>query len=347
MNRSSKLPLATASALLLASTAAVAGFAAPGVKNGPSVEAHAAKAPHAPAGKKQESDVTPAFRAIDRNTDWKLTKQIRLNFNTFHTEGIAFTKDRIFLSAVEILEPTKKFPAPQNGYDRTPGKGVGHLFVMDRTGKLLKDIHLGEGDIYHPGGIDTDGENVWVPLAEYRPNSASIIYRVDAKTLDVHEQFRTKDHFGGIVHDLTTNRLVGNTWGSRRFAEWTMDGKQKRTWPNESHFIDYQDCQYVASRKALCGGITNLPQTPAAGGAGATYELGGMALIDLKTTNVIHEVPFQKFSPAGHVMTRNPLKLSANGTHLTLNVAPDNGEEVAGTVIYTYEADVPAGTVKG
>jgi hypothetical protein len=43
----------------------------------------------------------------------------------------------------------------------------------------------------------------------------------------------------------------------------------------------------------ICGGVTNLPQTPTAGWTAATYELGGMALIDLRTHDVLREVPFQ------------------------------------------------------
>ncbi|MGY4765623.1 DUF6454 family protein [Kribbella sp. CWNU-51] len=58
-----------------------------------------------------------------------------------------------------------KYPVPVDGYDRTPGKGIGHLFVIDRQGNLKKDIRLGEGTAYHPGGIDYDGQNVWVPAA--------------------------------------------------------------------------------------------------------------------------------------------------------------------------------------
>ena len=72
-----------------------------------------------------------AFGKVDRNTNWQLTSKLKLNFPTFHTEGIAFTSDHIFLSAVQIIEPTVKYPTPQGGYDRTPGKGIGHLFVMD------------------------------------------------------------------------------------------------------------------------------------------------------------------------------------------------------------------------
>lgn len=286
------------------------------------------------------SPLATDFAAVTRNTVWQLTGKQQLSFPTFHTEGIAFTPDHIFLSSVEIVEPTVKYPAPQGGYDRTPGKGVGHLFVMDLQGNLQKDIVLGEGDRYHPGGIDFDGTNVWVPVAEYRPDSSAIIYRVDATSLTVHRQFEVQDHFGGIVLDATTGHLVGNTWGSRRFTEWNLRGKQLRTWQNPSFFIDYQDCQYVPDAAMMCSGVANLPQTPAAGGAAATYELGGVALIDLRTTNVTHEIPFQKWSTGGHVATRNPFKMTADGDHVTMRVAPDNGEEGVGTEILTYEATV-------
>jgi hypothetical protein len=280
------------------------------------------------------------FSKVTRNTDWQLTSKLKLNFPTFHTEGMAFTPAHIFLSSVEILEPTVKYPTPQGGYDRTAGKGVGHLFVMDRLGNLQKDITLGEGDMYHPGGIDFDGANVWVPVAQYRPNSSAIVYRVDATSLAVHKQFEVKDHFGGIVLDKTTGHLVGNTWGSRRFAEWNLKGAELKTWENPDFFIDYQDCQYVPNARMLCAGVTNLPQTPSAGGAAATYELGGVALIDLRNHQVTHDIPFQKWSTGGHVATRNPFTMTADGNRLTMRVAPDNGEEGNGTEILTYEASV-------
>ncbi|MGO4604497.1 DUF6454 family protein [Terrabacter sp. 2YAF2] len=280
------------------------------------------------------------FGKVTGNTNWQLTSKLKLNFPTFHTEGIAFTPDHVFLSAVQILEPTVKYPTPQGGYDRTPGKGIGHLFVMDRQGHLQKDITLGEGDMYHPGGIDFDGKNVWVPVAQYRPNSSAIIYRVDAESLAVRKQFEVKDHFGGIVMDKQTGHLVGNTWGSRRFAEWNLQGKQLKTWDNPNFFIDYQDCQYVPNSKMLCAGVTNLPQTPAAGGTAATYELGGIAMLDLTTEQVTRDIPFQKWSTAGHVATRNPFKMTADGKQLTMRVAPDNGDEGNGTEILTYQATI-------
>jgi hypothetical protein len=280
------------------------------------------------------------FAAVDRDTVWTQVDRLKLDFQTFHTEGLAVTPHHLFLSAVEIIEPTKTYPTPVGGYDRTPGKGIGHLFVMDRQGHLQKDMTLGKGHLYHPGGISYDGKHVWVPVAQYRPNSSAIIYRVDADSLAVHRQFRVNDHIGGIVQNRTNGHLVGNNWGSRHFYEWTADGTLIRSWDNNSFFTDYQDCQYVASAKMICGGITNLPQTPSAGGDTAVYELGGISMIDLRSHDVLREVPFQKWSSAGHVMTRNPVKLAASGNRLTLWAAPDNGDEANGTELFTYRASV-------
>ena len=310
-----------------------------GVPSTVAVSGHDGAAAGTP-GQGADSVLVRDFTAVTRDTVWLRTGTLRLNFPTYHTEGLAMAGGHIFLSAVQIIEPTQKYPAPVDGYDRTPGKGIGHVFVLDQQGHLQRDITLGEGDMYHPGGLDTDGMSVWVPVAQYRPNSSAIIYRIDAQSLAVSELFRVQDHIGGIVYDQVSGHLVGNNWGSRRFYEWNTQGRSTDSWNNPTFFIDYQDCQYVPSRKMLCGGVANLPQTPTAGGTGAVYELGGMGLIDLRTHDIVYEVPFQQWSTAGHVVTRNPLKLAAADNQLTLWAAPDNGEEGNGTEILTYQATV-------
>ena len=285
----------------------------------------------------RDEDVVGALKNVTRNTAWQRTATLNLDFETFHPQGLEVTEDRIYLSSVEILEPTVRYPRPIDGYDRSPGKGIGHLFVLDRQGTLLKDIVLGEGNSYHPGGIDVDDEKVWVPVAEYRPNSHAIIYSIDRESLAVTKEFEEDDHVGGIVHDRATNKLVGNTWGSRRFFEWTTKGRELDRWLNPDHMLDYQDCEYAEAGHAICSGVTGLPAQP---GAAKGYELGGLALVSLRTGQLEHEVPVQLWSTAGHVITRNPVDLDAEGSHVTLFAAPDDGEEIAGTQLFTYEADV-------
>ncbi|MGH9372576.1 MAG: DUF6454 family protein, partial [Vicinamibacterales bacterium] len=150
-----------------------------------------------------------------------------MRFTSHHPQGMVKIGDTIFVSSVEIKMRTRRLPRPVDGYDRDTGEGVGHLFKIDMAGNLVADIRLGEGTIYHPGGIDYDGKHIWVPVAEYRPNSRSIVYRVDPVTMEATEMFRFADHIGGIVHNTDDRTLHGVSWGSRRFYRWTLgdDGR--------------------------------------------------------------------------------------------------------------------------
>jgi hypothetical protein len=277
------------------------------------------------------------FDNLARSTAWEHTSTLDLDFDTFHPQAMEVTEDRIYLSSVEVTEPPVKYQEPRDGYDRTSGAGVGHLFVLDREGHLLKDIELGEGDMYHPGGLDVDDEHIYVPVAEYRPDSRSIVYRVDLDSLEAEKLFTVEDHVGGVIRDQQSGHLVGQSWGSRRFYDWTQSGRQVETWSNPQHFLDYQDCEYVAARKTLCSGVAGLPGGPT---STSGYDLGGLAMIDLADNHrILHEVPVQEWSTAGHVITHNPTDLDADGSHLTLYAAPDDGDDAAGTQVLVYETD--------
>jgi hypothetical protein len=47
-----------------------------------------------------------------------------------------------------------------------------------------------------------ESTHIWVPVAEYRPDSRSIVYRVDPATLEATEVLRFADHIGGIVRPV-------------------------------------------------------------------------------------------------------------------------------------------------
>lgn len=280
--------------------------------------------------------VLPAVQALDRNAKWTLIRQLDLKFPTYHAQGLARVGDRLYLSSVEVIEAPVRYPQPVDGYDRTPGKGRGHLFELDLSGRLLRQITLGEGTAYHPGGIDFDGRNLWVPVAEYRPNSRAVVYRVDPRSLRTTEAFRFNDHVGGVVRDQRTGLVHGVSWGSRRMFTWTERGRLLRRGLNESHYIDFQDCAAAGPGKAVCTGLTEFPIA-----SGGRFDLGGIAVVDLRTGNVAHEVPVTVLSPNRHVVTRNPVHLETEGKTLRMWAAPDDGEEPGGTRLLVLETPIP------
>lgn len=258
-------------------------------------------------------------------------RRIPFAFATHHPQGLAFAGDYMFLSSVEVLEAPSRM---SDSVRSTPGRGIGHIFVIDQNGELVHDILLGEGDMYHPGGIDFDGSKIWVPVGEYRPFSNSMMLTIDPKTFEVSERFRVKDSIGWAISDCETETIYGGNWGSRHFYTWSADGIERERWTNPSSFIDYQDAQFVGNGQAFCSGIAVLPQPNGNG----EYELGGVAVVDFVNRRIIHEIPIQIFSSSGHVVTRNPFAVTHNSDGLLLHVAPDDGHEVAGTELLTFKA---------
>lgn len=272
---------------------------------------------------------------LSRSTSWKHVKTLPLEFPTFHPQGLVFVGDHAFLSSVEILEHPRRIPP---SFGRTAGRGAGHLFVIDENGRLVRDIPVGEGDIYHPGGMDFDGRLIWVPVAEYREESNTIVLAIDPVSFEVAQMFRVKNHVSWVVSDPTNEVVYGATWGSRRFFTWSTTGELLDEWANPSDFVDYQDCQYLAPGRVICGGVSALPCPD--GDADGRYELGGIAVVNLLNRQIVHETTVQLFSSAGHVVTFNPFAVTADANSLYFHVAPDDGTDPNGTEVLTYKTAI-------
>jgi hypothetical protein len=214
---------------------------------------------------------------------------------------------------------------------------------MTLDGKLVADQIVGEGTMYHPGGIDFDGTHIWVSVAEYRPNSRSIVYRVDPSTRKATEVFRFADHLGGIVRNTDDNTLHAVSWGSRWFYRFALDANGRATnadaapatirTANGSHYIDYQDCKYAGTRRMICTGIADVSR-----GAGQqAVTLGGVDVIDLGTGKAVHQVPIGLTTPGGRNLTRNPSFFEATPSGLRAYFVPDDDK----ATLYVYAIELP------
>jgi hypothetical protein len=258
---------------------------------------------------------------LTRTSTWKPASSVPIKFPTHHPQGMVKIGDTFYVSSVD------------------KDKRAGHLFKIDAGGRLLADLPMGEGAIYHPGGIDYDGTNIWVPVAEYRPSSRSIIYKVDPRTMKATEVFRFADHIGAIVYDTDDHSLHGVSWGSRRFYRWPLgaDGRptnaatppEKLRTLNTSHYVDYQDCKYAGSHRMLCTGLTEYHQSPTA----PAFLLGGIELIDLTDGRPLHQVPVLLWTPAGLDMTHNPVWLEPTAAGLRGYFMPEDDQ----STIYIYD----------
>ena len=264
------------------------------------------------------------FKEIAPYGGYTELEPVTLLFNTHHPQGMTIIGDKIYLSSVEVI-------------NRQEGKGRGYLFELNMKGELLRTLEIGEGPAYHPSGLDFDGTHIWVSVAEYHPNSSSIIYRVDPKTMSATEVFRFDDHIGGIVSVPTRNELIGVNWGSRRIYRWKLneegepiDAKNPARFINGNHFIDYQDGQWIrGTNYVLFGGVKRYgPENR----RGRKLSVGGMALMELDSMQIIWTTPIPYYSQKGRVMNQNPFYVRGTPEGVWLYFIPDDNE----SVMYRY-----------
>ncbi len=116
---------------------------------------------------------------------------------------------------------------------------------------LQSKRNLAVGEDIHPGGMDFDGDHIWVPVAAYTPKSHTTVLALDPHTLAQRKEFEWDDHIGGLARykDL----VIGLNWDSEDFYFWTLDGAlvEQRKSPTG---IAYQDCEGTGKYLVGVGG---------------------------------------------------------------------------------------------
>jgi hypothetical protein len=164
----------------------------------------------------------------------KLESQVPLKFATYHVQGLEVTEKFYFVTSVD----TKNKRA--------------WLFKIDREdARLITRKELTDGALIHPGGLQYDGHLLWVPNAEYRRLSRTVIYGFKPDTLEIRNSFEVDDHIGAVASD-GKNLIYGVNWDALNFYTWDIKGRQLNK-VNSPTSMAYQDIKYFAG-KLLCGG---------------------------------------------------------------------------------------------
>ncbi len=154
----------------------------------------------------------------------------------FHVQGVDLDAEHIWVTSV----------------DSSAQKGYLHQFNR-KTGEFERQVEVTDGPRYHPGGFSISGNSIWVPVAEYKPNSTAVLMELDKKTLAVKRKFSIADHVGCVA--ATKDALIAGNWGSRKLYVLDMDGKQISVidTPSENQ---YQDIKFVDGMLVGGGNLT-------------------------------------------------------------------------------------------
>lgn len=294
-----------------------------------------------------KEQLTPLAEKLMKMTDgaqWTRRDSIKLKFNAHHTQGIVKVGDNFFMSAVEVIRWPRGFGKVQeNGLDRDAGLGKGHIFKFDAKGNLLADLPIGEGDTYHPGGLDYDGKYIWIPVTEYRPNSFSRIYRLDPETMEVVEVLQYPESIGAIIHNTDNNTLTGVNWGARHFYTWKLDKQKTKVLnaketpaklgvENPSFYVFFQDGKYIGNNMMLGSGHAYYKNEK------GSLRLGGWEVFDLKTYLPRRSIPVNIVSPCCDAsMLNNPCDVEATSDGLRAYFVPDDDNK---SVLYIYDITI-------
>jgi hypothetical protein len=155
-------------------------------------------------------------------------RQLALRADTHHVQGIDTDGTRLWVTAVAA--------AARKGY----------LFEFSlQDGSLTRSIELQDGERFHPGGLVTDSESIWIPIAEYRAHSTAVIQRRDKRTLALISQFSVADHIGCVA--VTPEYVIGGNWDSKEFYVWNHDGTLVREVASQTGNA-YQDLKFVSGK---------------------------------------------------------------------------------------------------
>ena len=259
------------------------------------------------------SPIAATLLRMSRATAWQHVGELPLRFDAHHPQGMVRIHDMWWISTVDIIERK------------------GWLLAVNDQGELVQRIAVGDHDRFHPGGLDYDGDALWVASAEYRPRSSAVIERVVPDTAARPERrFTFDDHVGSITRLGPEGDLVGWTWGSRRFVRWTVDGEVVAVARHPGQFVDYQDGQWIGGALVACGGVATVR------GPDGPISLGGIGVLDATALTMAKEVPFPMYTPSGRAATQNPFFVEARDGALLVHVLPDDGR---GSIL-TYATDL-------
>lgn len=148
-------------------------------------------------------------------SQWAQESVVTLGADLHHVQGIDLEDGNLWVSSVDAKA------------------NKGHLSLLDaRTGKLLKQVEVQEGRRIHAGGLQLDGDSVWLPVAEYDRDGPTTVQRRNKNTLKLESEFEVDDHIGCVA--VGANRLMGGNWDSRIVYTWSKDGRELARKPSPS-----------------------------------------------------------------------------------------------------------------
>ena len=143
-----------------------------------------------------------------------------------HTQGLELVAGKCYVTARRddvrpkraLLLRSEPASADWEVWDVTPVDAQGEVTPLD-----------------HPGGLQSDGARLWIPLAESKRNSRSLICAFPLKAMAAGEplkpdfEFPVDDHIGALAVSVDRQLVFGANWDTEQVYVWDFKGRLQRT----------------------------------------------------------------------------------------------------------------------
>ena len=143
-----------------------------------------------------------------------------------HTQGLEIESGKYYVTARRddvvprraLLLQTESPRSDWDVWDITPLDAGGDLTALD-----------------HPGGLQSDGKRLWIPLAESRRKGRSLIRvfpisgMVAGQPLKAEFEFAVNDHIGAVAVSANDGLVFGASWDTETVYTWKFDGRLHQT----------------------------------------------------------------------------------------------------------------------
>ena len=185
------------------------------------------------------------------------------------------------------------------------------------------------GMLDHPGGFDSDGQNLWVPISQSRRNGKTMVRKFSIRSLiekgdaTPTESIIINDHIGAIAVSSGPKRIFGANWDTFLIYECSVEGNPIKHYERNSFIRNFSNWSIavqdwkVHEEFLIASGLDKSSELQ----VGRSRSL--IQLINFKTLQIIAELRLPRRHESGS-FTREGMAVF--GEHIWL-LPDDLGEE--------------------
>ena len=257
-----------------------------------------------------------------------------------HSQGLFVNQNGFFLTARrDDINPRRSLLFwlscnPNSQKENCNGSKSTWTKIWDITPTSQPETWTGMLD--HPGGFDSDGQNLWIPISQSRHNGQTMVRKFSIRSLiekgdaTPTESITINDHIGAIAVSSGSNRLFGANWDTLLTYELSLDGNPIQHYERNSFIRNFSNWSIavqdwkVYEEFLIASGIDKSSKLL----SGRTRSL--IQLINLKTRQIIGELRLPSRHKSGN-FTREGMAVF--GEYIWL-LPDDLGEE---NKLYRFE----------